>query len=60
MLNLKVVVTDESKKNTKCGVANGRSKHEGVVNVLHVTTGDESGLVFDDFSGAVALDLVLP
>ncbi len=60
MLNLKVVMTCESKKDTECGISDSRSKAGGVVNVLHVTPGNKVGLVLDNVARAIALDLVLP
>ena len=41
-------MTSESKEDTECGLADSRGKDKGVVNVLHVTPGNKTGLVLDD------------
>jgi hypothetical protein len=57
---LKIVKAGKREKNTKSGVPDYRGEHGGVIEILHVATGNEAGLVLDNSSGAVAFNLVLP
>ena len=59
MLNFKVVIARKSEEDAECGITYGRSKYGGVVNGLHVASGDKVGLVLGDIPGTVTLDLVL-
>jgi hypothetical protein len=59
LFNFKVVVARKSEEDAEYGVPDGRSKYKGVVNGLHVASGDNAGLVLDDNPGTNTLDLVL-
>jgi hypothetical protein len=60
LLYLKIVKTSKREKNTKSGVPNCRSENGRAIKILHVTMGNEAGLVLENSSGAVAFNLVLP
>jgi hypothetical protein len=53
------MVAGESEEDAKCGVADSRGEDKGVVQVLHIATSDEAGLVLDGTS-VVTFDLVFP
>ncbi len=57
---LKIVKIGKREKNTKSDVPDCRGENGGVINILHVATGNEAGLVHENNSGDVAFNLVIP
>ncbi len=60
LLDFQVMMACESEENTECGVADGGGKDGGVVDGLHIATGNEAGIVLGDGAVTVALDLIFP
>jgi hypothetical protein len=50
--------TSKSKENTKGGIPNGEGKDGGVVEILHIATGDTASLILGNRSRLVSLDIV--
>ncbi len=53
-------MTSKSKENAERSVSDSRGKDRGIIKVLNITASDKASLIFNNGSGSVALDLVLP